>query len=98
MVCPMGVSGRTRRSTLGVRAAVAFVVVGIAAVAASVGYSTLTGGSNAVNACYSKKTGAVRIITSGRCKSAEYAITWNKSAAGQAGKPGPPGPHGPAGA
>ena len=50
--------------------------------------------NGAVNACYSQKNGALRVVAPGsKCSNGEAALVW-----AQAGVPGPAGPAGPAGA
>jgi hypothetical protein len=50
-----------------------------------------------IDACVSKKTGAVRIVASpADCHKSETLLSWNGSGApGRQGPPGPPGPPGP---
>ena len=50
-----------------------------------------------IDACVSKKTGAVRVVGSpANCHKSETFISWNESGApGPQGPPGPPGPAGP---
>src|SRR3954467_15717863 len=82
--------GGRSRSALAV-----LLVVGLLA-GGSIAYSAMSAGPSAIHACYSKTTGAVRITT--KCKSTEFAITWNKAGAnGKVGKTGPPGTRGKAG-
>jgi hypothetical protein len=45
--------------------------------------------STVINGCYDKKTGVLRYLQSGSCRSTETAISWN-----QVGPQGPPGPQG----
>ena len=53
-------------------------------------------GQSVINACITKSTGQVRIVsTAGQCKSNEASISWN--IAGQPGPAGPQGPEGPQG-
>ena len=53
--------------------------------------------STQIKACYSKKTGELRVLKpKKRCKRSERALKWNK--AGRRGPPGASGPEGPAGA
>ena len=57
----------------------------------------LGGGSSPVRGCVAKR-GSVRIVASGRCRSGERAIVWNRAgAAGPAGARGPAGEAGAAG-
>jgi len=52
--------------------------------------------SDTINACYSKKSGAMRYVTSAAaCSRQEVAISWNTE--GQQGPTGPEGPQGPTG-
>jgi tail collar domain len=48
--------------------------------------------SGVIAACYSKRSGDLRVLTSGRCHHGEHRLVWNKR-----GAPGPTGPQGPAG-
>ncbi len=48
-----------------------------------------------INACYNKKTGALRI--SAACKKTEDPISWSQGAGGEQGPKGDPGPQGPQG-
>lgn len=55
-----------------------------------------------ITACYAKKTGAVRVITKGKCrKKTEKSLAWNQTGptgpAGSAGAQGPQGTQGPQG-
>ena len=57
---------------------------------------------NVINACVSKKTGAVRIVSEpGKCKRSENPLSWNQTGPpgeqGPAGLPGPKGEQGPTG-
>jgi hypothetical protein len=51
-----------------------------------------TSSSGALHACANKRTGALRLLTHGKCKHSEREASWN--AVGPAGKPGPRGPAG----
>ena len=69
------------------------VVVGLAIGALAAGgitYAAANTGGTTINACQSKSTGALRVLSSGVCKSTEVAISWNSQ--------GPQGPQGDAGA
>lgn len=46
--------------------------------------------SKILTSCVDRKTGAMRYVSSGRCRSSELAVSWNVQ--------GPTGPKGPAGA
>jgi hypothetical protein len=68
-------------------------------VAAGAGYAAIPSSSGAVEGCYERITGVLRVIDTeaGKsCKSFENPITW--SVQGPAGAMGPAGPQGPAGA
>jgi collagen triple helix repeat protein len=77
------------------------------ALSAGVAYAAIPGSSGAINGCYEKRTGILRVIDAeaGKsCLSIETPISWNqkglKGEAGPAGSAGPqgnPGPEGPAG-
>lgn len=45
-----------------------------------------------IRACANRKTGALRLLTSGKCTRQEQLVVWSQSA-----EPGPPGPSGPTG-
>jgi len=73
-------------------------IAGIAAiaVAASAGaaYAAIPGGDGVVHGCFTKSSGALRVIDASAttCKSGEGALNWD-----QQGTPGTPGPTGPKG-
>ena len=54
--------------------------------------ATYANATNVIRGCVSKKSGAVRIITSGSCNSNETEVDWNIT-----GPQGPAGPQGPEG-
>lgn len=74
------------------------VVVGLAIGALAAGgitYAATNTGGTTINACQSKSTGALRILTSGVCKTTETAVAWNtQGVQGEQGAQGPQGPQG----
>ncbi len=57
--------------------------------------AAIPGRDGVMNACYSKKTGAVRLVDKAKkqkCRKGERATSWNQK--GEPGNPGPPGPKG----
>src|SRR4051794_10472909 len=59
-----------------------------------VGIASITGSDGVINACYAKKSGAVRVVKAGKkCAKGEKPISWN-----QQGPQGPPGAQGAPGA
>lgn len=83
------------RKRLAAAAAAALAGATVAAAA----YATIPGSSGAINGCYEKRTGIVRVIDAeaGKsCLSFETPISWNQR--GEKGDPGPQGPAGVAGA
>lgn len=85
-----------------------FIFGGAAACAAAIGgiaLAAIPGSDGAIQGCYGKSTGLLRVIdpASGEhCSRLETAISWNEAGArgpqGPAGASGPAGPQGPAGA
>jgi hypothetical protein len=63
------------------------------ALVSGVAYASIPDGSGTIHGCYAKSTGALRVIDTGGCKSAELALTW-----AQQGTPGTPGTNGTNGA
>jgi hypothetical protein len=62
-----------------------------------VGIAAIPGSDGVVNACYSKKSGAVRLVKAGKkCNKGEKATSWSQE--GPAGPAGPAGPQGAQGA
>jgi len=59
------------------------------ALVSGVAYASIPDGSGTIHGCYAKSTGALRVIDTGGCKSAELALTW-----AQQGPPGTPGTNG----
>jgi hypothetical protein len=75
-----------------VRPLIALVVVGLV----GAGVAIAAGGSSPeLHACASKRTGALRLLSHGKCKHSEREVSWN--VAGPAGKQGPAGRQGSAG-
>jgi hypothetical protein len=78
----------------------AVVVLGLAVGGLAV--AAVSSSPSQIKACASKKTGALRVITKGKCAKSEKAVAWQKQGvagrAGAAGAAGPAGPAGPAGA
>jgi hypothetical protein len=76
-------------------------VLGVLVTALSVGVvsnANATNG-NVIKACANKKTGAMRFLARGSCKSSETSLSWNQQGpTGPIGATGAPGPAGPAGA
>ena len=68
--------------------------------ASGVGIAAIPGKGGVIRSCYAKKTGALRVIDTGkRCKRGEKLLTWNnKGATGAPGLPGAKGDPGPQGA
>lgn len=61
-----------------------------------VGIAAIPGSDGVVNACYSKKSGAVRLVKAGKkCDKGEKATSWSQQ--GPAGPQGSQGPQGPVG-
>jgi len=84
--------GRTTRAVL---------VVATIGVAATAGIAAATGsGSDTINGCVGKTTGALRVVESGqKCRTSEYGIEWNeRGPQGRRGPTGATGATGPAGA
>lgn len=66
------------------------------AIAAGTAYASIPGPDGVIHSCYTKSTGAIRIIDSAaNCKSGETSLNWNQT--GPAGTPGLAGPIGPKG-
>ena len=89
---------RARLSYANVAATLALVVA-----ATGVGVAAIPGRDGSIRGCYSKKTGVLRVIDTGkRCKRGEKLLTWNQrgsaGAPGSAGAAGAPGPAGETGA
>lgn len=79
------------------RAVVIGATIGIAG-GGTVAYAAVTGG-NTIDGCYvksGKSKGQFRVLESGKCRSNEIAVSWNKT--GPQGPAGAPGASGPAGA
>lgn len=58
-----------------------------------VGIAAIPGSDGVISACYSKKSGQVRLVKSGKkCKKGEKTTSWNQE--GPQGKPGSQGPQG----
>ena len=68
----------------------------VLALAGGAAVAQAAGEDGTIDGCYSKATGALRILESGSCRSYETAVSWN--AEGPEGPAGPVGPQGPAGA
>jgi hypothetical protein len=75
-----------------VLAAVVVLVLAIGGLAVA----AVSSSPSQIKACASKKTGALRVITKGKCAKREKAVAWQKQ--GVAGPAGAGGPAGPAGA
>jgi hypothetical protein len=76
-----------------------FATLATVALTAGVGYAAIPSSTGAVNGCYEKITGILRVIDrdAGKsCKSFETPIAW--SVQGPSGPPGAPGPKGDTGA
>ena len=74
------------------------VVVGLAIGALAAGgitYAAANTGGTTINACQSKSTGALRVLTTGTCKTTEVGVSWNSQ--GPQGAPGDTGQQGVAG-
>ena len=74
------------------RYSVVFVVAALVALG-GIAYATIPDASGVINGCYSKTSGALRVIDKAlgqNCSSAENALNWNQT--------GPTGPTGPTGA
>ena len=93
---------RWGRRTLATLAA----VLAVLAIGGSVALATIPDSGGAINGCYAKKDGSLRVIDapSVSCKSTEAALTWNQAGqqglrgdTGPAGLAGPAGPQGPQG-
>jgi len=84
---------RWGRGTLAILAAVLAVLV----VGGGVALATIPGGGGAINGCYNKSSGALRVIDStvASCSNGESAISWNQT--GPQGLPGAQGAAGPKG-
>jgi hypothetical protein len=79
-------------------------IAGIAAIAlaaaAGAAYAAIPGGDGVVHGCFTKSSGALRVIDASAttCKSGEGALNWNQQGLpGVKGDPGAPGPAGPQG-
>ena len=72
----------------------AAAVLAVLAIGGSVALATIPDSGGAINACYAKKDGILRVIDapSVACKSTETALAWNQ--AGPQGLPGDTGPQG----
>jgi collagen triple helix repeat protein len=80
---------RWSRSTLtGLAAGLVVLALG-----GGVAFATIPGPGGVIHGCYTKLSGAVRVIDTGSCRPTESALTWN-----QTGPQGPQGPQGPKGA
>lgn len=89
---PASVRLRAIRITLMVAAGVATTM------ATGIAVASIPSASGVFHGCYSKKTGALRLIDPSKqqkCHAGEAAVSWNK--AGLQGKPGPQGNPGPQG-
>jgi hypothetical protein len=77
-----------RRALVLAAGAAALLVVGGTALA------TIPGSDGVIKSCYTKGTGALRVIDSStsQCKAGEAALSWNQK--GPKGDPGPQGPRG----
>jgi hypothetical protein len=77
-----------------------FLALGGTSYAVTDGFSAAS--SSKFHACVKKKDGAMRLLTKGRCKRTERAISWNRqglaSLPGASGSPGGTGPAGATGA
>ena len=74
------------------------IAVGLAIGALAAGgitYAAANTSGTTINACQSKSTGALRVLSTGACKSTEVAISWNSQ--GPQGSPGDTGQQGVAG-
>ena len=70
---------------------IGLVPVLVLAAVSGVALGTIPGANGAIHACYVKKTGALRVVSSNRhCPSGQAPLTWN-----QRGPRGPRGPQGP---
>ncbi len=68
------------------RSLIVLVVIALACA----GVAIAAGGSSGeLHACASKRTGALRLLSHGKCRHSEREVSWN--AVGPAGKPGPRG-------
>jgi hypothetical protein len=66
-----------------------------ASVSGAVAVAASGGSSNAIHACYSKHTGALRMLTKGKCGHSERATSWNqRGLSGPAGRNGVNGTNG----
>lgn len=69
------------------------MVATVGGVLGGIAYASIPDSGGVINACYSKKGGALRVIDTGTGETCntrtEIAVGWN-----QAGTPGPPGPAG----
>lgn len=82
------------------------IVIGV--VIGSVGVGFASSNSKTIVACANKKTGVLRLTSSGKCRKSEERVVWNQPSqstltdvqgiAGPQGPAGPSGPQGPAGA
>lgn len=80
------------------RAIIVIVATASLATIASVAVASIPDSSGVIHGCYDSKTGALRVIDTGKgqtCAKSETALTWNQ--AGPQGAQGPAGPEGPAG-
>jgi hypothetical protein len=72
-----------------------FVALGGSAYAVGSGSSA---GAPVIRACYSKRTGALRLLQAGSCRRGERELAWNQQGRrGATGAPGPAGARGPEG-
>lgn len=75
-------------------------LLGVLVTAVSIGAVTNASAANdkSITACANKKTGAMRLLTKGKCKSTETSLSWNQQGpTGNTGEAGPAGPAGTAG-
>jgi hypothetical protein len=89
------------RSQLNPRTRIIAVAVGTLALAGAVTYATIPDSAGVVNGCYTRLTGALRVIDTGAgqtCLRFETPISWNQvGPQGPAGATGPQGAQGPQG-
>ena len=74
--------------------------VALLALAGGIAYAQIPDTNGVIHGCYTKSTGAIRIIDDGvtTCKQGETSLNWNqKGAQGPIGPAGPAGTQGPAG-
>jgi Collagen triple helix repeat (20 copies) len=94
----MNARSNTKQRRWGRRTLVtAAAVLAVLAIGGSVALATIPDSGGAINGCYAKRDGSLRVIDapSVSCKSTETALTWNQ--AGPQGLRGDTGPQGPKG-